>query len=157
MCSGGGGLEVQQHWWQYALCAGMTEPVYSIHKSVNLKCLYSECYYVLCNRKYSTLYVDKFHISCNLYFRAFIEEKLGAKYVETRTVEFSKSFEEASPSTPIFFILSPGVNPLKVSICLCWIVWKCNCIWLEVKLKQKCYKTLTQENHQTLYLQQWIF
>lgn len=46
-------------------------------------------------------------------FRAFIEEKLGAKYVEARTVEFSKSFEEASPSTPIFFILSPGVNPLK--------------------------------------------
>lgn len=44
---------------------------------------------------------------------AFIEEKLGAKYVETRTMEFAKSFEEASPSTPIFFILSPGVNPLK--------------------------------------------
>nr|CAD7197237.1 unnamed protein product [Timema douglasi] len=44
---------------------------------------------------------------------AFIEEKLGAKYVEGRTVEFSKSFEETSPSTPIFFILSPGVNPLK--------------------------------------------
>nr|CAD7593189.1 unnamed protein product [Timema genevievae] len=44
---------------------------------------------------------------------AFIEEKLGAKYVEGRTVEFAKSFEETSPSTPIFFILSPGVNPLK--------------------------------------------
>lgn len=38
---------------------------------------------------------------------------MGAKYVENRTVEFSKSFEETSPSTPIFFILSPGVNPLK--------------------------------------------
>ncbi|KAI8438867.1 hypothetical protein MSG28_011209 [Choristoneura fumiferana] len=44
---------------------------------------------------------------------AFIEEKMGAKYVENRTVEFSKSFEETSPTTPIFFILSPGVNPLK--------------------------------------------
>ncbi|XP_043471037.1 dynein beta chain, ciliary [Leptopilina heterotoma] len=44
---------------------------------------------------------------------AFIEEKLGSRYVEGRTVEFSKSFEETSPSTPIFFILSPGVNPLK--------------------------------------------
>ncbi|XP_049809049.1 dynein beta chain, ciliary [Schistocerca nitens] len=44
---------------------------------------------------------------------AFIEEKLGAKYVEGRTIEFAKSFEESSPSTPIFFILSPGVNPLK--------------------------------------------
>jgi hypothetical protein len=45
--------------------------------------------------------------------RAFIEEKLGTKYVENKTVEFAKSFEETSPSTPIFFILSPGVNPLK--------------------------------------------
>ena len=33
--------------------------------------------------------------------------------MENKTVEFSKSFEETSPSTPIFFILSPGVNPLK--------------------------------------------
>ena len=44
----------------------------------------------------------------------FIEEKLGVRYVEGRTVEFAKSYEETSPSTPIFFILSPGVNPLKV-------------------------------------------
>nr|XP_026486610.1 dynein beta chain, ciliary [Vanessa tameamea] len=43
----------------------------------------------------------------------YIEEKMGARYVENRTVEFSKSFEETSPTTPIFFILSPGVNPLK--------------------------------------------
>lgn len=28
-------------------------------------------------------------------------------------MEFEKSYQEASPSTPIFFILSPGVNPLK--------------------------------------------
>lgn len=46
--------------------------------------------------------------------RVFIEEKLGVKYVEGRSVEFAKSFEETSPTTPIFFILSPGVNPLKV-------------------------------------------
>ncbi|KAJ8736094.1 hypothetical protein PYW08_006750 [Mythimna loreyi] len=44
---------------------------------------------------------------------AYIEEKMGGKYVENRTLEFSKSFEETSPTTPIFFILSPGVNPLK--------------------------------------------
>ncbi|CAG5123335.1 unnamed protein product, partial [Candidula unifasciata] len=43
----------------------------------------------------------------------FIEEMLGAKYVEGRSVEFAKSFEESSPATPIFFILSPGVDPLK--------------------------------------------
>ncbi|KAL1130935.1 hypothetical protein AAG570_012176 [Ranatra chinensis] len=45
--------------------------------------------------------------------KSFIEEKLGMKYVENRSVEFSKSYEESSPGTPIFFILSPGVNPLK--------------------------------------------
>uniref|UniRef100_A0A4W3K7X4 Dynein axonemal heavy chain 17 n=1 Tax=Callorhinchus milii TaxID=7868 RepID=A0A4W3K7X4_CALMI len=43
----------------------------------------------------------------------FVEEKLGAKYVEGRSIEFAKSYEEASPSIPIFFILSPGVDPLK--------------------------------------------
>ena len=45
--------------------------------------------------------------------RAFVEEKLGAKYIEGRSVEFTKSYEESGPATPIFFILSPGVDPLK--------------------------------------------
>jgi len=99
------------------------------YKTVNLRYLYSECLYASSSPKYSALYMDKFYISCNFYFRAFIEEKLGAKYVESRSVEFSKSFEEASPSTPIFFILSPGVNPLKVNICVCFqrTLWKSNC------------------------------
>jgi dynein heavy chain, axonemal len=52
--------------------------------------------------------------------RTFIEEKLGTKYVEARTVEFSKSFEETSSSTPVFFILSPGVDPLKVKYIILW-------------------------------------
>ncbi|XP_076314647.1 dynein beta chain, ciliary-like [Tachypleus tridentatus] len=43
----------------------------------------------------------------------FVEEKLGSKYIEGHTMEFAKSFEESSPSTPVFFILSPGVDPLK--------------------------------------------
>ncbi|XP_010617035.1 dynein heavy chain 17, axonemal [Fukomys damarensis] len=43
----------------------------------------------------------------------FVEEKMGSKFVEGRSVEFSKSYEESSPSTPICFILSPGVDPLK--------------------------------------------
>ena len=43
----------------------------------------------------------------------FVEEKMGAKYVENRQVEFAKSYEESGPGTPIFFILSPGVDPLK--------------------------------------------
>ena len=42
-----------------------------------------------------------------------MEEKLGERYVNNRTMEFGRSFEESGPSTPIFFILSPGVDPLK--------------------------------------------
>ena len=38
---------------------------------------------------------------------------MGSKYVENRQVEFAKSYEESGPGTPIFFILSPGVDPLK--------------------------------------------
>ena len=45
--------------------------------------------------------------------RNFIEEKMGLKYTENRQVEFAKSYEESGPATPVFFILSPGVDPLK--------------------------------------------
>lgn len=45
-------------------------------------------------------------------FRNFVEAKLGTKYVDGRSVEFAVSFEESSSSTPMFFILSPGVDPL---------------------------------------------
>ncbi|KAG8443036.1 hypothetical protein GDO86_011741 [Hymenochirus boettgeri] len=45
--------------------------------------------------------------------RNFIEEKLGPKYIESTRPDFAKFFEETSPATPVFFILSPGVNPLK--------------------------------------------
>ena len=38
---------------------------------------------------------------------------MGTQYVEGRAVEFSKSYEESGPGTPVFFILSPGVDPLK--------------------------------------------
>ncbi|KAK6632535.1 hypothetical protein RUM43_013303 [Polyplax serrata] len=43
----------------------------------------------------------------------FIEEKMGLRYAEARTVEFARSYEESSSTTPVFFILSPGVDPLK--------------------------------------------
>ncbi|CAF3056070.1 unnamed protein product [Rotaria socialis] len=43
----------------------------------------------------------------------FVEEKLGRKYVENRAIELSRSYEETTKATPIFFILSPGVDPLK--------------------------------------------
>ncbi|XP_015433748.1 PREDICTED: dynein beta chain, ciliary-like [Dufourea novaeangliae] len=45
--------------------------------------------------------------------RCFVEEKLGSKFVESRSPPFHKSFEETSSITPVFFILSPGVDPLK--------------------------------------------
>lgn len=54
--------------------------------------------------------------------RCFVEEKLGSKYVEARSIEFSKSFEESSNSTPIFFILSPGVDPLVVCIFFSFLI-----------------------------------
>ena len=43
----------------------------------------------------------------------FVEEKIGSKYVDTRSIPFSESYEESSSTTPVFFILSPGVNPLN--------------------------------------------
>lgn len=45
--------------------------------------------------------------------RDFVEEKLGRKYVIGRSLDFAVSFEESGPATPMFFILSPGVDPLK--------------------------------------------
>ena len=43
----------------------------------------------------------------------FVKEKLGERYVSNKSVPFSESYKESGPSTPIFFILSPGVDPLK--------------------------------------------
>ncbi|XP_008070221.1 dynein heavy chain 9, axonemal-like [Carlito syrichta] len=45
--------------------------------------------------------------------RDFVEEKLGSKYVVGRALDFATSFEESGPATPMFFILSPGLDPLK--------------------------------------------
>ncbi|KAJ3608228.1 hypothetical protein NHX12_025278 [Muraenolepis orangiensis] len=45
--------------------------------------------------------------------RDFVSEKLGSQYVAGRSLDFSSSFEESGPATPMFFILSPGVDPLK--------------------------------------------
>ncbi|CAG7717651.1 unnamed protein product [Allacma fusca] len=43
----------------------------------------------------------------------FIEETLGSKYVKSTRLDFSQSYKETSRETPVFFILSPGVDPLK--------------------------------------------
>lgn len=45
--------------------------------------------------------------------REFIDEKLGSKYIDARTIDFAKTYEETSPETHVFFVLSPGVDPLK--------------------------------------------
>ncbi|XP_014229978.1 dynein beta chain, ciliary-like [Trichogramma pretiosum] len=45
--------------------------------------------------------------------KTFVEAELGPKFVESRSMPFKKSFEETSAITPVFFILSPGVDPLK--------------------------------------------
>ncbi|KAL0819776.1 hypothetical protein ABMA28_007817 [Loxostege sticticalis] len=43
----------------------------------------------------------------------FCEENLGTKYVEARTPPLEISYKESTSTTPMFFILSPGVDPLK--------------------------------------------
>ncbi|KNC98870.1 uncharacterized protein SPPG_09316 [Spizellomyces punctatus DAOM BR117] len=45
--------------------------------------------------------------------RNFISQKMGSKYINTSRVPLPRSFEESGPATPIFFILSPGVDPVK--------------------------------------------
>uniref|UniRef100_A0AAY3ZZJ1 Dynein heavy chain n=2 Tax=Denticeps clupeoides TaxID=299321 RepID=A0AAY3ZZJ1_9TELE len=45
--------------------------------------------------------------------RDFVEESLGSQYVSGRALDFAVSYEESGPATPMFFILSPGVDPLK--------------------------------------------
>nr|XP_046254731.1 dynein axonemal heavy chain 11 isoform X1 [Scatophagus argus] len=45
--------------------------------------------------------------------RNFVEKSMGTKYVEAARLEFDKLYEDSGPSNPVFFILSPGVDPLK--------------------------------------------
>ncbi|XP_068619246.1 dynein beta chain, ciliary-like [Battus philenor] len=52
---------------------------------------------------------DRMSYACG----AFCEENLGTKYVEARTPPLDKSYEESTSTTAMFFILSPGVDPLK--------------------------------------------
>nr|XP_054596285.1 dynein axonemal heavy chain 11 [Nothobranchius furzeri] len=45
--------------------------------------------------------------------KKFVEDSMGTRYVETVRLEFEKLYEDSGPSTPMFFILSPGVDPLR--------------------------------------------
>ncbi|KAL7754360.1 hypothetical protein RI367_000341 [Sorochytrium milnesiophthora] len=45
--------------------------------------------------------------------RLFIGQKMGAKYIDSSRIPLSKTYEETNSVTPVFFILSPGVDPVK--------------------------------------------
>lgn len=46
--------------------------------------------------------------------RIFVKNQLGEKYTITRAVDFAVSFKETNRKTGVFFILSAGVNPIKM-------------------------------------------
>lgn len=43
----------------------------------------------------------------------FVAETMGDKFAENHDIPFNKTYAESSASTPLFFILSPGVDPLQ--------------------------------------------
>ena len=43
----------------------------------------------------------------------YVKDSLGAKYVDSIPFDLSTSFEDSAPAVPIFFLLSPGVDPVK--------------------------------------------
>lgn len=43
----------------------------------------------------------------------FVAETMGSKYAESHDIAFGETYAESSASTPLFFILSPGVDPLQ--------------------------------------------
>lgn len=47
--------------------------------------------------------------------KVYVQEVLGQKYTNFRPPEFSDSFQETTSKTPIFFILSSGVDPTRVN------------------------------------------
>ena len=78
----------------------------SLHKTYNFF-LIGEIKYVCVSINCS---IKGSHYSpCSLY----VEEQLGHKYVEKRTIPFDESYKETGQATPVFFVLSPGVDPLK--------------------------------------------
>ncbi|KAK7571782.1 hypothetical protein V9T40_014254 [Parthenolecanium corni] len=48
--------------------------------------------------------------------KCFVEEKLGSKYVEVKNNSLLQTLKQMNATTPIFFILSPGVDPMRSSI-----------------------------------------
>jgi len=50
--------------------------------------------------------------------KVYVQEILGQKYTNFRPPEFIDSFKETTCKTPVFFILSAGVDPTRVNITL---------------------------------------
>jgi len=50
--------------------------------------------------------------------KVYVQEVLGHKYTNFRPPEFIDSFKETTCRTPVFFILSAGVDPTRVNITL---------------------------------------
>lgn len=46
--------------------------------------------------------------------KAYVQEVLGPNYINFRPPELSESFKETTSNTPVFFILSAGVDPTRV-------------------------------------------
>lgn len=44
--------------------------------------------------------------------RLYVAEQMGSFYVDNSSVELTQFLSEMTPTTPLCFILSPGVNPL---------------------------------------------
>lgn len=50
--------------------------------------------------------------------KEYVQEVLGPNYINFRPLEFAESFKETTSKTPVFFILSAGVDPTRVIIFL---------------------------------------
>ena len=44
---------------------------------------------------------------------AYVKSIIGVEYVTSQAFNLKRSFADVTPSTPVFFILSPGVDPVK--------------------------------------------
>ncbi|XP_055373642.1 dynein beta chain, ciliary isoform X2 [Condylostylus longicornis] len=45
--------------------------------------------------------------------RLFIEQTMGKCYTEEKVIPFNEIFKEITSSVPVFFILSPGIDPIR--------------------------------------------
>ena len=44
---------------------------------------------------------------------SYVKNVIGVQYVTSQAFDLARSFEDVTPSTPVFFILSAGVDPVK--------------------------------------------